>query len=359
MEEAVSRPRITVGHKLSLLAGTGLVVAGTIGLVSYASMGTVRSTSDLRTVLNKANAVLIDLDMQESNVQIAERDELLAVTKTTQQAAKDELAGVEKSAHADWAVLLSIDVPAAIKADLSALGRQYDTYLSDVTARMPVLQKINPGTPVAAEALKAEASRAIEMEGPITATRQRIQARIDAARAASDSAMNRLQAVIVIAGVVGFFVLVAASLLIARSITGPLKRMVAALARVAARDLTTSVDVTSRDEIGDMARALDEALTAMREAIGTVAETSSALSGASTALTAVATQLSPPAIAMYCLPFTEKLIGVLEMPVPRLNDQSFLPVAASSAHALPSTSPPNSSSPPVDINEAMFTELVG
>jgi hypothetical protein len=50
------RLRMTVGRKLTTLAATGVLVAMAIGLVTFVSVGTVRSASDLRTVLNKANA---------------------------------------------------------------------------------------------------------------------------------------------------------------------------------------------------------------------------------------------------------------------------------------------------------------
>src|SRR3954453_21306489 len=82
----MARARLTVGRKLALLTGIGFVVASAIGVASYASTATVNSTSRARAVLNDANVVLLDLDMQESNVQIAQRDELLAVVPSTQQA---------------------------------------------------------------------------------------------------------------------------------------------------------------------------------------------------------------------------------------------------------------------------------
>jgi len=288
----VARPRLTVGRKLALLTGIGLVVASTIGVASFASTATVSSTSHLRTVLNDANAVLVDLDMQESNVQIAERDELLAVTASTQQAAATELAGVQQVVDQNWAHIRTLSLPSAVRTDLAGLEQQYGAYMQAVTAQMPVLKKIDPGTPPAAAALRAEADRAAAMERPITATRERIAHRIRTAQASSDSAVSRLRVMVVVALVIGLVVLLAASFLIARSITGPLRRMVAGLGRVAERDLTGTIEVDSGDEIGEMAAALRVALTSMRDAIGTVAETSSALTGASDELTAVATELT-------------------------------------------------------------------
>src|SRR5579875_1112566 len=56
-------------------------------------------------------------------------------------------------------------------------------------------------------------------------------------------------------------------LVIARGITRPLERTVEVLDAVAAGDLTRQVEVDSRDELGLMASALDEAVAAIRAAL--------------------------------------------------------------------------------------------
>ena len=284
-------PRMTVGRKLAALAGTGVFVALAIGAVTFVSLTTVRSASDLRTVLNKANATLIDLDLQQGNVQIAERNELLATTDPARTAAADKLAGVRQTVAADWSALGALAVPAAVGSSVDALHGDYDTYLTTVTAQMSVLAALDPASPQAAVTLTAEANRADAIQLKITAIRNLVQQRVDAARTGSDQAMSTLKTMIVVALVLGLSALIGISLLISRSITQPLQRMVSALGRVAERDLTTSVVVTSRDEIGQMATALGTALNSMREAVATVGETSAALAGAAEELTAVATQL--------------------------------------------------------------------
>ena len=284
-------PRMTVGRKLAVLAGTGVAVALTIGIVTFASMGTVRSASDLRMVLNNVNAVLIDLDMQESNVQIAQRDSLLAADDADRTAASDQFTRIRTTIEADWSALQALALPASIRGSVDALHTDYNAYVGAVTTQMPVLAAIDPGSPNAAIALKAEADRADAMEQKITATRDLVEQRVAAARAASNQAMSALKTTVVITLALGLAALIGISLLISRSITSPLHRMVTALGQVAQRDLTTTVTITNRDEIGQMATALATALTGMRQAIATVGETSAALAGASQELTAVATQL--------------------------------------------------------------------
>jgi methyl-accepting chemotaxis protein len=287
----MAAPRMTVGRKLAALAGVGLVVAAAIGIVSLTCMRTVRSAGSLQTVLNVANSALIDLDMQESNAQIAERDELLAVTDSARTAATDALATIQRQIDADWSVLDNGGTPADIRANLATLRGAYVTYAQGLAAEMPILANIDPASPQASTALRAESDRAAAIEQKITTSRQLIQQRAQAAHAASDSAMTTQQTAILVALAVGLSLLTAIALLVARSITGPLRRMLAALDRVARRDLTATSGVHGRDEIGQMAAALTTALTAMREAIATVGETSTAMAAASEELTAVSTQL--------------------------------------------------------------------
>ena len=66
----------------------------------------------------------------------------------------------------------------------------------------------------------------------------------------------------------------------------------------------------------------------------------------------------PDPIAMNWRPFTAYAVGALLMPPPVLNDQSRSPVVASSAHASPSGSPPNSRSPPVARRHDRFMYFV-
>ena len=287
--------RLTVGRKLMILAGAGVLVALAIGIATFAGLRTVRSSSDQRVVLNKANAVLIDLDMQQSNVQIAERDALLATTDAARTAATGALAGIKQTAVADWATLLAIPLGTEVQASLQNLHGEYDTYLDQVDGQISKLLATDPASPQAAILLKAEADRAQAVEVKITATRDLAQRYVDAALTASDNAMAALKTTIIVALLVSLSALIGISVVIARSITGPLNRMVSALARVAERDLTTSVEVVSRDEIGQMATALSTALGSMRDAVATVGETSSALAGASEELTAVAGQLGEAA----------------------------------------------------------------
>jgi methyl-accepting chemotaxis protein len=74
-------------------------------------------------------------------------------------------------------------------------------------------------------------------------------------------------------------------MLLTRSIVRPVRRCVDALASIAEGDLTASSGVTSKDEIGRLARSVDEAMTSLRGMVETVA-------GSATTLSAAASQMA-------------------------------------------------------------------
>ncbi len=90
-----------------------------------------------------------------------------------------------------------------------------------------------------------------------------------------------------------------AALLLARavqlSVTRPLQRCVAALRALGRKDLSVRLEVDSRDEMGDMARALNEATGGMSSAVADMGGSVETLTSASTSLAEVATRLSESA----------------------------------------------------------------
>jgi methyl-accepting chemotaxis protein len=88
-------------------------------------------------------------------------------------------------------------------------------------------------------------------------------------------------------------VLVVAWLLVGlyRSATVPLHRMVATLGALATGDLTRSVPVETRDEIGQMASALNHAITRVRDAVQAINGSAGGLAGSSGELLAVSGSL--------------------------------------------------------------------
>ncbi|MEV4512065.1 methyl-accepting chemotaxis protein [Dactylosporangium sp. NPDC049525] len=102
-----------------------------------------------------------------------------------------------------------------------------------------------------------------------------------------------------VAMVVALLVGLAAALLLSRYLTGlivrPIRRVHSVLTAVAAGDLTAEADIPQRDEVGDMARALNAATASTREAVRSLGDNSATLSAAAEELAAISRQIDTSA----------------------------------------------------------------
>ncbi|MEN3309950.1 MAG: methyl-accepting chemotaxis protein, partial [Micromonosporaceae bacterium] len=283
--------RFTVGRKLALVAAVGLVVAGAIGGVSYVGNSQIKTGSDLRKVLNKANLDLTQLDVIQGDARIAELTQIMSRNDAERKSANEDLATVQQSSDAVWAELDKASVSADLRQTLDEVHRIYTAWLQDVTAKMPALAALDPGSGPAHQATTDAATASAALGTKVDAAREAVQKQVDAARVTSDSTIASVKDIVVIALLVGVALLLTLSVLISRSITRPLVAMVTALRSIAKKDLTTEINVRSGDELGDMAGALGEAVGEMRAAMTTIGNTSATLASASEELNAVSTQL--------------------------------------------------------------------
>ncbi len=111
------------------------------------------------------------------------------------------------------------------------------------------------------------------------------------ARAASDTALRLMLG----AGALCLLLAAALAVLVTRTITRPLAATVRTLRTIAAKDLTASIDTSRRDELGDMARALEQTVSVLRGAFGMITRHSATLTGASRELAAVSGRMDTAA----------------------------------------------------------------
>jgi len=113
----------------------------------------------------------------------------------------------------------------------------------------------------------------------------------DASAASYHSARTLVLTVLLL----GILLAVALGMLVARLIVGPIRGVSEVLKAVAGGDLTGTAVVSSRDELGVMARDLNTAVGSMRSALQTIGVSSTALGGASEELSSVSQQIAASA----------------------------------------------------------------
>ncbi|MDP9406398.1 MAG: methyl-accepting chemotaxis protein, partial [Actinomycetota bacterium] len=113
--------------------------------------------------------------------------------------------------------------------------------------------------------------------------------------AAADEAYESGRTVLLTTLVLGIALSVGLGLAVVRMILRPVHAVQAAVEAMAEGDLTVAADVHSRDELGRMAAALDQAQASMRRAVSAMAESATTLSASSEELSAVSGQIAASA----------------------------------------------------------------
>ncbi|HWR40148.1 MAG TPA: methyl-accepting chemotaxis protein [Patescibacteria group bacterium] len=110
---------------------------------------------------------------------------------------------------------------------------------------------------------------------------------------ASQAMMDRSQIIVVVSVMIAFIIGSASAVVTTRSIVRPLKAAVGYFERMAASDFSMQVSseaLERKDEIGDMARAMNKMIANMREVIRTLSVSAEHLAAASQELSASASQ---------------------------------------------------------------------
>ncbi|GID91344.1 methyl-accepting chemotaxis protein [Amorphoplanes digitatis] len=281
-----------VGTKIGMAVGAMAVAAVGVAAASLTNMSAMQSQSDYMygqtlvpiTDLARAQhaadfmqsnllnaAASTDLAqvrgfLQESKAQDAVFDQSFAAYTSTDMTGREKsVTQVEQAVAAIRKLRDAKLAPAAERDDREEFARVRDKEAE------PVFAALNGG-----------------MEDLITTETAAARSRNDESRATYDSA--RIMVILFV--VLGIVLAGAASWLIARGITGPLSRCVSVLKRVQGGDLTQRTGLTGRDEVAQLATALDASTGSTATMVREVTENATQVAAAAEELSAVSTQLS-------------------------------------------------------------------
>jgi methyl-accepting chemotaxis protein len=198
-----------------------------------------------------------------------------------------KLAALRQSQHR----LTALPLTAADHAMIGELVSTIDAWSAGSEAFFPKAMAMVPGSPEIWPAVEARHKAGAAVQDVIDADRSKLEAEAKTSATSASSEITSVQLITVgtlVAGLIGLLLL---SVFINRRITRPLHESVELLRRVAERDYTGTLQVTSNDELGDLAGALNSAVADVREAMTMIRASASSLNDAARAMTGVAARV--------------------------------------------------------------------
>ncbi|MCU1691387.1 MAG: Methyl-accepting chemotaxis protein mcpB, partial [Frankiales bacterium] len=282
-----------VGTKILIAVSSTALVACGVGALSISKLGSVDKA---------ASSVYEDSLLPVADLSVLRRATVLTRLDTANAVISQTAAGVEKS-------------KAAVTQDDEDLGAAVAAYeakavdpelLAEFKSTWIAYQEVRDGKllPAAVRHDVETFSKVRDAEGkPLTdkatellgAMFDKEQARAKATAAEAHSTFTAARTLVLAALLVGLLLGLGLALFVSGLVTKPLKKVSEVLKGMAQGDLTQSVDVDSKDEVGQMAGDLRVAMETVRTAVQAMARNSQALSGSSEELSSVSTTIAASA----------------------------------------------------------------
>ena len=275
--------------RLTGLVGSGLLALGTCVGVMLVQNGRAASAAEELADVHRASALVLQLDRNAADLKVAA---LGAVLRGDPAQAKDAVDRELTTTTTLLGGLRAVRLPAQQHASVERISTAFTEYAA-------VVRRFAEGAaadPAAARAAWVQVDVDNYLTSAVTRNeREYFAGTIDRATAAASADQRTATRSVLLTVVIATLVLTLLARVVVRSITLPLGRVQRALDAVADGDLTVTSGVTSRDELGRMARALDHALERLRGTITSVARSADEMATSSGELNSVAGELTTTA----------------------------------------------------------------
>ncbi|MFI5932160.1 methyl-accepting chemotaxis protein [Actinoplanes sp. NPDC051494] len=280
---------LSVRTKLSALVAASVAALATCLTVTVVNNRTAERTADELVNLNAASALVLQLDREASELKVNGLEAAIRSDPGAQVALlKDQVAVTGDLITKLDAVTLPGGLDAAVEriktvtADYSAtLTRYVAGAAADPASARLSWEQIGVDNYLISSVLTNERGLFAD-----TVT--------NAQRAAEDS-RARAEQILWLTVALAAVVVVVLAYFVVKSITRPLQRVQIALRAMADGDLTVDSGVQARDEVGQMAHALDEAQANMRRIVSSVAGSAQAVAAAAEEMSSTSSTMNDSA----------------------------------------------------------------
>jgi methyl-accepting chemotaxis protein len=277
--------------KFGILVGT--VALGSAGVLSAMLLGlsTVQDASAELDHLNRAEKLVLQLDTRASELKV---DGFKSIVRENPADQLSELAddiATPEALLAELGTLHLADSPAA-DAAVGDLMNSYGAYTDAISTFVDSAVADQAGTRVRWEEIQAANDLT---DSAVSAAKDALAVASDDAQTVLDDAIARSETISLSVAVAALLLILGISILTMRSITRPVQRVKASLEALATGDLTVATGVTAKDEVGQMASALDAAQNSLRQVLSTVVSSADAVAASSEELSASSAQIAASA----------------------------------------------------------------
>ena len=284
-----------IGTRLSLAFGLLLLLLIVNGITAYKEL---EGLGDKVKVLAEDRMPKVDLANEIiDNINIiarALRNIYIDTNKETQEA---ELARIAKAREIIGKDIETLKSTTKDKEGLAKVQGLFDARAAYIDNYQKYIEQVKAGELDKAKTILLTSMRAAQSqyfaaaEGVIDYQRKMAK---EAATSAEEDA-TRAETLIFVLCLVGLLLSIVAAMFIIRSITGPVAKTVQLAETMAKGDLTVQLAVEQKDEIGVMAKSMNQTLGQLRGMIGEIIAGVNTLSNSSSDLAAVSKQLSASA----------------------------------------------------------------
>jgi methyl-accepting chemotaxis protein len=283
-----------IGTRLAVAFALMLAIMGAVAFAGYRGMERIVTVTNAMLAGDAAAAALADdARAQSLDLRRYEKDYLLNIGNAEKQAEYHrEWTKVAADMRKDLDELEKL-VGAAERAKLDAMKRDLEAYMAGVnrveeSVRAGAITTPQEGNAAMASVKEPARMLAEHMDQIAEIHQKAMVAQKDVVAAASGSSRSAMIGILIAAIAAGVIV----SVVITRSITGPIGIALGAAERVASGDLSTKVEATRKDEVGRLLGAVKAMTDKLAQTIGEVRAGADALAGASAQVSSTAQTLS-------------------------------------------------------------------
>ncbi len=283
---------LTVGRRLALLSLVAVGAVGATGATAFNQAAAISTQSGAMSAISAAMSQQWNADMLHDGIRADVMAAMYATSdaqRTTYEVADVATKAQELLAHFDAA---GQGAPTALKPEFAAVRPKLAQYTADATALVTLTARDKAA---ATAQLPTFLALFAELEGSMGSIDEHMLGAVAAQQVLTDEQLSRMELLILLISAATLVVFGAVAWWTSRSMLTPLQRLQDALHRVAERDLSVRVPVTSDDEFGRMGTALNSALTEIGETIQAAGVAAASLTDECSGLTSVSGRLGQAA----------------------------------------------------------------